>query len=290
MRREGLTVTMIFLAESANYGEGVGNITTLKKMSRGNYEQYSYISRQALRYNIVSQLSWDNTPVDEKSGVVQFAPSATIKEYPEIDLFGYMKTTKEGDQKGGAATRSAVARLSNAVALEPYQSDMEFLTNMGLAKRKNVGNAIAQSEIQRSLYSYTLSVDLDRVGKDGELEITEAEKADRVDKLLDAVHYLYRDIKGRRENLSPIFVIGGRYERKNPFFENRIRVEENRLNTVPLQEIMNEETQIREHTFVGVMTGMFENEEEIRKNLEAATVGDAFAGLKKEVKDYYEGH
>ena len=290
MRREGLTVTMIFLAESANYGEGVGNITTLKKMSRGNYEQYSYISRQALRYNIVSQLSWVNTPVDEKSGVVQFAPSATIKEYPEIDLFGYMKTTKEGDQKGGAATRSAVARLSNAVALEPYQSDMEFLTNMGLAKRKNVGNAIAQSEIQRSLYSYTLSIDLDRVGKDGELEITEAEKADRVDKLLDAVHYLYRDIKGRRENLSPIFVIGGRYERKNPFFENRIRVEENRLNTVPLQEIMNEETQIREHTFVGVMTGMFENEEEIRKNLEAATVGDAFAGLKKEVKDYYEGH
>lgn len=290
MRREGLTVTMIFLAESANYGEGVGNITTLKKLSRGNYEQYSYISRQALRYNIVSQLNWDNTPVDEKSGVVQFAPSATIEEYPEIDLFGYMKTTKEGDQKGGAATRSAVARLSNAVALEPYQSDMEFLTNMGLAKRKNVGNAIAQSEIQRSLYSYTLSIDLDRVGKDGELEITEEEKADRVDRLLDAVHYLYRDIKGRRENLSPIFVIGGRYERKNPFFENRIRVEENRLNTVPLQEIMNEETQIREHTFVGVMTGMFENEEEIRKNLEAATVGDAFAGLKKEVKDYYEGH
>lgn len=290
MRREGLTVTMIFLAESANYGEGVGNITTLKKMSRGNYEQYSYISRQALRYNIVSQLSWDNTPVDEKSGVVQFAPSATIKEYPEIDLFGYMKTTKEGDQKGGAATRSAVARLSNAVALEPYQSDMEFLTNMGLAKRKNVGNAIAQSEIQRSLYSYTLSIDLDRVGKDGELEITEAEKADRVDKLLDAVHYLYRDIKGRRENLSPIFVIGGRYERKNPFFENRIRVEENRLNTVPLQEIMNEETQIREHTFVGVMAGMFENEEEIRKSLHPGTVGEAFAGLKKEVKDYYEGH
>ena len=290
MRREGLTVTMVFLAESANYGEGVGNITTLKKMSRGNYEQYSYISRQALRYNIVSQLNWDNTPVDEKSGVVQFAPSATIEEYPEIDLFGYMKTTKEGDQKGAAATRSAVARLSNAVALEPYQSDMDYLTNMGLAKRKNVGNVIAQSEIQRSLYSYTLSIDLDRVGKDGELEITEEEKADRVDRLLDAVHYLYRDIKGRRENLSPIFVIGGRYERKNPFFENRIRVEENRLNTAPLQEIMEEEPQIREHTFVGVMTGMFENEEEIRKNLEAATVGDAFAGLKKEVKDYYEGH
>lgn len=30
---------------------------------------------------------------------------------------------------------------------------------------------------------------------------------------------LYRDIKGRRENLSPIFVIGGIYDRKNPFLK-----------------------------------------------------------------------
>ena len=114
MTRDGLTFTMVFLAESANYGEGIGNITTLKKMTRGDFQQYSYISRQAMRYNIVKQLKWDNTPVDGKSGVVQFAPSATIEDYPEIDLFGYMKTTsKADDKKGGASTRSAVVRLSN---------------------------------------------------------------------------------------------------------------------------------------------------------------------------------
>ena len=39
MSRNGLTITIVFLAESANYGEGVGNISTLKKMTRGNYEQ-----------------------------------------------------------------------------------------------------------------------------------------------------------------------------------------------------------------------------------------------------------
>ena len=61
-----------FLAESANYGEGIGNISSLKKMTRGNHEQYSYISRQAMRYNIVQQSNWDTTPVDGKSGVVQF--------------------------------------------------------------------------------------------------------------------------------------------------------------------------------------------------------------------------
>ena len=57
MKKDGLTLTMIFLAESANYGEGVGNITTLKKMTRGDYQQYSYISRQAIRYNLVQQLN-----------------------------------------------------------------------------------------------------------------------------------------------------------------------------------------------------------------------------------------
>lgn len=78
MKREGLTITMIFLAESANYGEGIGNISSLKKMTRGNHEQYSYISRQAMRYNIVQQSNWDTTPVDGKSGVV---PVCTICNY-----------------------------------------------------------------------------------------------------------------------------------------------------------------------------------------------------------------
>ena len=287
MKREGLTITMVFLAESANYGEGIGNITTLKKMTRGNCEQYSYISRQAMRYNIVQQLKWDHTPVDGKSGVVQFAPSATIADYPEIDLFGYMKTMKEGDAKGGAMTRSAVARLSNAVSLEPYQSDLEFLTNMGLARRSDLNNGIAQSEIQRSYYSYTMSIDLDRVGVDHEIEISQSEKAKRVNELLDTLHYLYRDIKGRRENLSPLFIIGGRYSRKNPFFENRVIVEENKINVGTLHELMGEDEAIQEHTYVGVTTQIFANEQEIKKNLNAETVGAAFRHFKEEVDEYY---
>ena len=287
MERKGLTVTMIFLAESANYGEGIGNITTLKKMSRGNYEQYSYISRQAMRYNIIQQLEWDKTPVDGKSGVVQFAPSATIEDYPEIDLFGYMKTTSKADeQKGGATTRSAVARLSNAIALEPYQSDLEFLTNMGMAKRQNLENGIAQSEIHRSYYTYTMSIDLDRVGVDGEVEISQEEKAERVKALLEALCYLYRDIKGRRENLSPLFVIGGRYERKNPFFENRMMIKKNKINVDTLKEII-EDSGIKQFTYAGVTTGIFDNDAEIKQALSAETVGSVFKCLKEEVDAYY---
>ena len=287
MKREGLTLTMIFLAESANYGEGVGNISTLKKMSSGNYQQFSYISRQAMRYNIIQQLKWDNTPVDGKSGVVQFDSGAYIDQYHEIDLFGYMKTVGKDDQsKGGAFTRSAVARLSNAISLEPYQNDMEFLTNMGLAKRNGLENGIAQSEIHRSYYTYTVSIDLDRVGVDGEINIPSSEKADRVKKLLDALQYLYRDIKGRRENLSPVFVIGGRYERKNPFFENRIKVENNRLKIQMLKDIL-EDNMAESNTFVGVLSNMFDNDNEIKEKLSAETVGKAFDHLKEEVDAYY---
>jgi len=288
MSRDGLTLTMVFLAESANYGEGVGNITTLKKMTRGDYEQYSYISRQAIRYSLVQELKWDKTPVDGKSGVVQFAPLATIEEYPEIDLFGYMKTTsKEEDKKGGAATRSAVVRLSNAIALEPYQSDLEFLTNMGLAKRNNLENAIAQSEVHRSYYAYTVTVDLDRVGIDGDMEISGEEKGDRVKTLLDGLQYLYRDIKGRRENLSPLFVIGGRYERKNPFFENRIGIEKNKIKVETLTDIVSSNDDLKVNTIVGVMADIFANNSEIKEKLNAVSVGQAFHYLKEEVDAYY---
>ncbi len=290
MDRHGLTVTMIFLAESANYGEGVGNISTLKKMSRGNYEQYTYISRQAMRYNIIQQLGWDDTPVDGKSGVVQFAPSATIQEYPEIDLFGYMKTSskEEGkNEKGGALTRSAVVRLSNAIALEPYQSDLEFLTNMGLARRQDLENGIAQSEIHRSFYTYTITVDLDRIGIDGEIFVSKADRAERVKALLDTIQFLYRDIKGRRENLAPVFVIGGRYGRKNPFFENRIVLHKGRIQVNTLTEILAGSDDIKDHTITGVTSGIFENDSEVKKELGAGTVAEAFKQLKKEVDEYY---
>lgn len=289
MTREGLTFTMIFLAESANYGEGVGNISTLKKMSRGNYEQYTYISRQAMRYNIIQQLGWDNTPVDGKSGVVQFDPSATIKEYAEIDLFGYMKTTskKDGNDKGGASTRSAVVRLSNAIALEAYQSDLEFLTNMGLAKRQNLENGIAQSEIHRSFYTYTITIDLDKIGIDGEICISQEEKAQRVKDLLDTIQFLYRDIKGRRENLAPVFVIGGRYARKNPFFENRILLNRGKVQIDTLTEIIESSSDIKDNTFVGAASGIFENDAELKQTLHSKTIAEVFSHLKKEVDEYY---
>ena len=99
LKAKGLTITAIFEAESANYGEAIGNVASLKKVARNNGEQYSYISRQAIRYNIIEQLGEPLAKVSAEGAgekkVIQFDKDATIKDYPEIDFFGYLKTEKE---------------------------------------------------------------------------------------------------------------------------------------------------------------------------------------------------
>ena len=44
---------------------------------------------------------------------------------------------------------------------------------------------------------------------------------------------------------------------------------------------------IRTHTFTGVVTGIFDNENEIRGKLSGESVGAAFRHLKEEVEQYY---
>lgn len=285
MKNKGITLSLVFEAESANYGEGFNNITVLKKLTRGDGNAYTYISRQALRYNIVEQMKCNNTPVEGNGSgskkVIQFHPDATIKDYPEIDLFGYMKTKA----KEGANTRSAVVRLSNAISLESFEGDLDFLTNMGLAKRTSEDNSIAQSEIHKSYYSYTITIDLERVGVDGEIEIEETEKKKRVKEFLTTIQFLYRDIKGRRENLSPVFIIGGIYDIKNPFFENRIKVERNKLNADIIKDIINSNKEIKENTLIGCLDGQFTNSNEIKEKLQTIKVHEVFDKIIKKMEE-----
>lgn len=288
MKPKGLILSMIFEAESANYGEGIGNVASLKKMARGNGDQYTYISRQALRFNIVQQLSEPVAEVKaEGSGdkkVIQFAPDATIEDYPEIDFFGYMKT-KKGE---GSATRSAKVRLSNAVSLETFKGDLDFLTNKGLADRLNENMNIAQSEIHRSYYRYTITADLDQIGIDegDKISIANAEKARRVNKLLDTVSLLYRDIRGRREDLKPLFAIGGVYDVKNPVFQNALEVKDNRIVVSTLEGVLFD--LIKKDTFCGLIEGKFSNDKEIKEKLNAVSMPEFFNKLKGKVSEYYE--
>ena len=296
MDKKGLTFTAIFLAESANYGEGIGNVATLKKISRNRGEEYTYISRQAIRYNIVEQLGENKANVKaEGSGdkkVVQFSAETTIKDYPELDFFGYMKTVKGDNSKN----RSAIVRLSNAVSLETFKGDLEFLTNKGLVDRidrnEKVFPNIAQAEIHKSYYKYTVTVDLDKIGIDelDEIEIENEEKARRVNKLLDTISLLYRDIRGRREDLKPLFIIGGVYDIKNPFFENVVDVRNNKILVEKLTSGIYDF--IENDTAVGIVKEQFENDTELetelaKRNIKVLNVPEFFKQLKNKIDEYY---
>lgn len=289
LKPKGLAISMIFEAESANYGEGIGNVAALKKLTRDKGEQYTYISRQAIRYNIGEQLGEQFAPVKaEGSGdkkVIQFSEEATIKDYPEIDFFGYLKTEKGS----GGKKRNAKVRLSNAISLETFKGDLDFLTNKGLADRIDENMNIAQSEIHRSYYRYTIVMDLDEIGVDEvyDIELESEEKTRRVQKLLDTVAFLYRDIRGRREDLKPLFAIGGVYDIKNPVFENVLNIKDKRLNVKQIEGVLFDF--IKEDTTCGLIEGKFENDNEIKESLNALTMPEFFAGLKDKVKEYYEG-
>lgn len=296
-KKKGLSITLVFKAQSLNYGEGIGNISELKKLTRGDGSVYTFTSRQALRYDIVrlgnKMFDWNLEVVDKSKGTVQFKENLTIEDSEEMDLFGYMKTAKND----GSSVRSAAVRLSNAISLEDYRSDMEFLNNKGLADRIGEFPNLANIEQHLSYYTYTITIDLEKVGVDNGVEITDEEKIRRINQLLDVVKVLNREIRGREENLSPVFVIGGMYNINSPFYLGRIKLTgkdgEFNLDTEMLKDTSTltiGETSILEDTKLGMLKNTFRNDKEIEEifNGKVTNIEEFFKNLKDEVTEYYK--
>lgn len=288
---KGLTLSIIFEADSANYGEGYGNVSALKRISRADGNSYTYISRQALIYSLKSNLGWLDTETAPQGKVAQYTWDSNIKESPEIDLFGYMKT-KGSDSK----IRAAVVRFSNAISLENYSGDMEFGTNLSLANRTpdKKGLLPYNAEIHKSYYAYTVTVDLDLVGVDKNDGINLQkdniqECKDRIIKLLEGIEFLHREIKADSKNMNPIFAIGGIYQIKNPFFANRLELSEyKKLNISLIKEILDSiNSKDMGKTYIGCLLEKFSNGNEIKSELKSESIVNFFNKLREEVNNYY---
>ncbi|HPD57898.1 MAG TPA: type I-B CRISPR-associated protein Cas7/Cst2/DevR [Smithellaceae bacterium] len=290
-----LHLAIIFKASNLNYGESIGNILSLKKLASEG-KNYSYISRQALRYDIVRLLNenynFGLTPTDRESGVVQFAENTSIQDYPEIDYFGYMKT-------GSSKMRKGIVRLTDATSLEPFNNDTDFATNMGLANRNDqkLDNDIFQSEIHKTYYSYTITFNLDEIGEDtlDGISLTNPIKAKRVKALCNILKLLYRDIRGKRENLAPLFIIGGLYDCGNPFFYNRLKLEfkkeGNKINPDMINDTLDitmppAGSTVMSQTILGCVSGEFINIKDIK--IEAIPIEKFFGKLTTSIDQYYK--
>jgi len=321
-----LTLTVVTQrATSLNYGENIGNVSILKKLSLGDSSQLTYVSDKAIKYDIKrkgkEEKEWrlldekikeyiESSRKGKELDVDEFSKSL-IKEYHEFDLFGGLLTNLKGEDGkkvdlsyGDSVKRTAPVKTTYAFSVSKFQGDMDFLNNIDAFNRyiKHIEQkevqAIAQSEQHTTHYYYTIAVDLDRIGiletENNTVEVIEPEeRAKRVKDLLDIIRTFSRQIRGRYENLSPIFVIGGVYKIKNPFFMGCIDAKEiengkllldlNRL--LDCKSLIPEEE--KENTLCGVLSGFFENEEDIREKLNCKSVGEAFEELKTKVDKVY---
>lgn len=291
---KGLSMTVVFRANSLNYGEGIGNISELKKIHRGNGDVLTFASRQSLRYDIVrlgnEWFGWNLDTVDKKKGTLQFKDDVTIEDSVEMDFFGYLKTGQQSEK------RPAVARLSHAISLEPYRSDLEFLNNMGLAERIGETPNLANIEQHESFYTYTITIDLDRVGCDGDIQLSNEERVERIHQLLEILKLLNRNIRGRQESLAPLFVIGGVYPVANPFFLGRIAFEANKpgynINIEGLRDVLDTTFagyRVGDGTYIGYVSGVFDNQDGFKELTgdRAVSVEQFFAILKEQVSTYF---
>lgn len=134
--------------------------------------------------------------------------------------------------------RSQPVRFSNGYSISEFVYDMNLLNDIDAYNRYiqytagQKKQSLVYPEEHLSYYTYTLTIDLDRVGAYEKEEngkvifepvVDPAVRARRVNDILEIVLlYLNREIKGRKEKLTPVFVIGGVYDVKHPFFANAI--------------------------------------------------------------------
>ena len=301
MKKKALTLTVVANMTS-NYSEGLGNIASVQKVFR-NRKVYTIRSRESLKNAIMVQSGmYDDLQTeiigDSKKKVNQKQVSQELNASNCRALEGgYMNT------KGTTNIRKSSFYLTDAISCESFVNETRFHNNLylatNLAKAKNInlqekagdaGLMPYQYEYDKSLKVYSITIDLEMIGKDenfeNEANYKEAdnkEKADRVNSILDAIENLSLTVKGNLDNAEPIFVVGGIINRKTHYFENLVKVKNDKL------EITEElKDRINNGCYVGFLEGgNFENEVQIKEELKPLTVSKFFSNLEEEVRKYY---
>jgi len=192
-----------------------------------------------------------------------------------------------------------VLQMVDAIACEEFVNESRFHNNLYLASNYAKNNKLNiqenadkcglmpyQYEYDGTLKIYSLTIDLEMIGKDDNFETPEAsneEKANRVINILEAVEQLSLVVKGNLDNSEPIFIVGGLSKRKTHYFENVIRVKDNNLLiTKDLKD------RLEKNYKVGLLEGgNFKNEAEIINELDPISITKFFDQLKEEIERYY---
>lgn len=293
---KSLTLTVLSNM-TANYSEGLGNIASVQKVFK-NRKVYTIRSRESLKNAIMVQSGMYDDLKTEVDGATQKLANKELNASNCRALEGgYMST------KGTTYIRKSSFYLTDAISCESFVNENRFHNNLYLAnnvaKEKNIniqdnakdaGLMPYQYEYDKSLKIYSITIDLEMIGKDenfeneeGYKEATNEEKADRVKSILDAIETLSLTVKGNLDNAEPIFIVGGLSDRKTHYFENVVKVEEDKL-------IISDDLKdkINKGYKVALLEGrILKNEDEIKNELNTISVTKFFDELKSDVDTYF---
>lgn len=149
---------------------------------------------------------------------------------------------------------------------------------------KDCGLMPYQYEYDKSSKIYSLTIDLEKIGKDENFgaEADNAEKCERVIALINAVENLSLVVKGNLDNAEPIFVVGGLSPRKTHIFENAVSVSGKRLIIEPIKEKL-----AQGYSCALMRNGELSNEDEIVRELNPVSMTEFFENLRGQVKEYF---
>ena len=292
MKKNALTITVVANMTS-NYSEGLGNISSVQKIYRDR-NVYAIRSRESLKNAIMVQSGMYEDLETEANGATQKKVDENLNATNCRALEGGYMNTKESTY-----VRNSSFYLTDAISTESFINETRFHNNLYLATNYanannlnvqkdagKVGLMPYQYEYEKSLKVYSLTIDLEKVGKDPNFPDKEAdnkEKFERVKSILEAIENLSLVVKGNLDNAEPVFAIGGLSLRKTHYFENVVRVEQGAL---VLGEALKEK---KEDGFnCALLKGdIFTNEAEIIKELQPASMKEFFKSLTEDVKNYY---
>lgn len=290
MKNTALTLTVIANMTS-NYGESLGNISSVQKVYRGGKE-YAARSRESLKNAICVQAGLYDDLQTSNDGAMQKLVTKDINAATCKALEGGYMSTKDVTY-----IRNSSFYLTDAVSAEPFISDARFHNNLYLATNfakanglnvqnnsKDCGLMPYQYEYDKSIKIYSITIDLEKVGVDQnfDAEASSEEKCNRVISIVDAVENLSLVVKGNLDNAEPIFIAGGLSPRKTHMFENAVRVVGKNLVIEPVKE------KLDMGFACGLMrNGQLGNEDEIVRELNPTTVPEFFNQLREDIKAYF---
>jgi len=299
-------ITKVNIA-SLNGSEGTGgNITPIKKVSDNQDNEYAYISGQAQRRYLketLMQLGQRITAVNE-SGEPNFLEfnekiynkdkssfennKLMYEEFCDLDLFGYMMP------KGGR--RWSIVKVAPMVSIHPYKGEYDYLTRKQYSENTRSGN-IVQVEIDTMNFMRgNIMIDAGKIGKEINEYTYEAtpmldEEAikSRRNVMIDAIKHFNGGAKQSRnmEDISPKFVVAVRQKTGNPFLLNIITVDEqDNIVISSVIEALKENDAVISSVIIGITTGIFKNEIQVKKEFEDAgytvtTVSKSLDSLKE---------